>query len=327
MFLNVYKKINHFLFENKVQTQLGLTRLFLTGTLLFLALSRQLNMDQYGLDAIISRSEALNIYPEFYRPAFQYFFWSDQWASVIHFGLIILLLIAFLGLSNRFLMLITWVIAQGFINRNYSMLFGADLIGTLFLFYLSFTDCHTCFTVKSIFRKYFLKNHIENKSNQKNKSIFLTEFKSEISSVFFRLMQFQLAVIYAYTGFEKFKGSTWWDGTALWTVFANPQFSQFDFIYLRNFPLFFSIGTFITLIFEVYFPAMMMFKPGRYIWLSLGLFFHLNIGILLGLMPFSMVMLAPYFLFLDQSHINLFSKYCLNMIHKISKNKSISESV
>lgn len=289
---NLIEKINTFLFKNKSFEQLALTRIVLCGTLFFLACSRQLNMDQYGLDSIIPREKALSIYPEFYRPLFQYFFWPDTWAPVVHGFLIVLLLLATLGLSNRFLMLITWVISQGFINRNYSMLFGADLIGALFLFYLSFTLCHERYS----FKTFFFKKHQVDQSNEEN-------FSSLVSSVFFRLMQFQIAVIYMYTGFEKLKGSTWWDGTALWTVFANPQFVSYDFIFLRNFPLFFTMGTFITLIFEIYFPAMILFKPARTIFLCLGVFFHTMIGVLLSLMPFSMIMISTYFLFLDQDDV------------------------
>ena len=140
IFKNTIQKINDFLFKNHTHEQLGMARIILCGTMLYLACSRQFNMDQYGLESIIPRDRALSIYPEFYRPAFQYFFWPDSFAPMVHFGYIILLLLALLGLSNRVLMLVTWVIAQGFINRNYSMLFGADLISALFLFYMSFTQ-------------------------------------------------------------------------------------------------------------------------------------------------------------------------------------------
>lgn len=306
-----FQKLNDFLFKNAPYEQLGLTRIIMCGTLLFLACSRQLNMDQYGLESIIPRDKALLIYPEFYRPAFQYFFWPDAWASLVHVVLILLLLVATLGLSNRILMLVTWVIAQGFINRNYSMLFGADLIGTLFLFYLSFTNCHEKYSVKSFF--------VRNKKNTPDEN----SFSFQVSSVFFRLMQFQLSVIYMYTGFEKLKGSTWWDGTALWTVFANPQFISYDFIFLRNFPIFFTIGTFITLLFEVYFPAMMLIKTGRYIYLCLGVLFHLMIGVLLSLMPFSLIMISVYPLFLDKKDIEVIFSWVKSLGFRLSHIKTV----
>ncbi len=295
----VYKNISDLIFNVDNRKQLSLMRIFLCGTLFYMACSRQLNMDQYGELSMIARGEALAIYPEFYRPAIQFFFWPDAWASQVHLVLIALLFLAMIGLSNRILMLITWVIAQGFINRNYSMLFGADLIGTLFLFYLAWTKCHDHYSVKTFFKKNVIQPAAD-----------------IISAVFYRLMQLQLMVIYAYTGFEKLKGTTWWDGTALWTVFANPQFIGYDFIFLRTFPLFFAIGTFITLIFEIYFPAAMFLNKGRYAWLIMGVFFHLGIGILLSLMPFSMVMLSVYFLFINGKYIISFENFVIKQFNR-----------
>ncbi len=136
-------------------------------------------------------------------------------------------------------------------------------------------------------------------------------------------MQFQLAIIYMYTGFEKLKGSTWWDGTALCTVFANPQFINYDLIFLRNFPLFFTIGTFVTLLFEVYFPAMMLFKAGRYSFLCLGVFFHLMIGVLLSLMPFSLIMMGTYPLFLDKKDVQIIMGWIGKFGAKLSHIKTV----
>ena len=135
-----------------------------------------------------------------------------------------------------------------------------------------------------------------------------SDWNNLVSSTFFRLMQIQICIIYAYTGFEKLKGATWWDGTALWTVFANPQFVNYDFIFLRNFPLFFAIGTFVTIVFEVYFPAMVAFRKTRHLWLGLGIVFHTAIAILISLWPFSLIMMSVYFLFLDKETLHVLKK-------------------
>jgi hypothetical protein len=288
---NILNKIKTYLFAEGYFEQLGLMRFLLCASLLYIAIFRQMNIDQFGIDSLIPRADALSVYPEFYRPYFEYFFWKDSMASIVHYVLIFLLFLATLGLTNRPLLFLTWVISQGFINRNYSMLFGADVIGGLFLFYLSFTNCTEFFSVKNIF---FKKNKVQHRQDY---------FLDQLSTVFFRLMQIQICVIYAYTGFEKLKGNTWWDGTALWTVLANPQFSAFNLIWLKKFPIFFAIGTFTTVLFEVYFPAIILNKKLRPYWLSLGLFFHLAIGISLSLMMFSLVMLSTYFLFLERDFI------------------------
>jgi len=293
--------IDDFLFGKDPRMQLGVMRFILCGVLFYVAIFRQMNIEQYGSLSIIPRDAALNIFPDFYRPLVQWFFWPDTLASQVHFLLILLLGLACVGLTNRPLLLFTWMLHQGFLNRNYAMLFGADVIGGLFLLYLSFTKCCDFFSLKNIILK-------------KMPPALDHSNKASITKVFYRLMQLQICTIYMYTGFEKLKGSSWWDGTALWTVFANPQFSQFDLKFLSHIPIFFAVGTFITLIFEVYFPAIMLHKKYRKYWLIVGVAFHLTIGILLGLMTFSLAMLSTYVLFVRAEVLQ-------NTLTAVSQNK------
>lgn len=290
---NFKKLINDFLFAEGHFERLGVFRFLLCGVMFYIACWRQLNVDQYGPEALIPAANAFDVFSEFYKPYVKLFFWPDSLAAAVHVFYIVLLLLATLGLSNRILMILTWIIAQGFIQRNFSVLFGADVIGTLFLFFLSFTRCNEYFSLRGLFRKKVVIYNPKSWSDQ-------------LSTVFFRLLQLQLFTIYAYTGFEKLKGQTWWDGTALWTVLVNPQFTDFDLLFLKNFPVFFAIGTFVTIIFEVYFWVMVSVKRTRLLWLSLGVVFHLMIGVLLGLMSFSLVMVSTYVLFSYRTNLRQF---------------------
>ena len=150
-----------------------------------------------------------------------------------------------MGIGGRAIMWLTWIINMGFIQRNYSVNFGADIIATLFLFYMSFTQ--SCERLSILNWK---KAKIPNVSS------------NMISSMMMRMMQVQISVIYAYTGWEKLKGASWWDGTALWSVMANPQMTTADFSFLRAFPWSIPILAYSTIIFEMYFPAMVA-KIGR----------------------------------------------------------------
>lgn len=284
--MNALNQLKNFLFSNEPRPQLGLFRVLLCGNLFYIACWRHLDIEQLGPNALIPRDMALQVFPEFYRPWVQWFFWPDASVEYVHLILIGLLASATLGFSNRFFLFLTWVLHQGILNRNYAINFGADSIGGLFLFYLSFTNACEYYTLKA-------------KSSPKI---------SDLSSVVYRLIQIQICIIYSYTGFEKLKGTTWWDGTALWTVFANPQFSQFDLKWMSRFPWFFPFGTFLTVIFEIYFVAMVCHPKLRKYGLAIGVIFHLGIGFLLGLMPFSLVMLATYFLFLTREELAFFTR-------------------
>lgn len=289
-FKKIKAKIADFLFGEGHFERLGLFRFLIFGVMFYIACYRQMNVDQYGPEALIPGAQALDVFSDFYKPYIKLFFWPDQLASAVHVFYIALLGLATLGLSNRWLMILTWIIAQGFIQRNFSILFGADVIGTLFMFYLSFTRCNEYFSLRRLFSK-------------KKVTFNQNSWTDQLSTMSFRLLQIQLFTIYAYTGFEKLKGSTWWDGTALWTVLANPQFTSYDLLFLKDFPIFFAIGTFVTVIFEVYFWVMVSHKTTRPVWLALGVLFHLMIGVLLGLMSFSLVMVSTYVLFVHRTSL------------------------
>jgi hypothetical protein len=200
----------------------------------------------------------------------------------MHSLLVIFLLLLVLGVGGRILMMITWVLTMGFMQRNYSAIFGADVIAALFMFYMMFTNSCERLSVLNFFKK-------------------KTKFQESdfISSLMIRMMQVQISVIYGYTGWEKLKGGSWWDGTALWSVMANPQMTNFDFSFLRSVPWFIPIVAYLTIIFEVYFPVMVAWNKTRYIWLILGVFFHAGIGLFMGLGPFATAMMSTYFLFIN----------------------------
>lgn len=291
---------SHFWFESAKFERLGLMRLVLAGTLFVTYFGRQFRMDFFNELSFLPADQALNVFPEYYRPLFPWFFWPDAWAGTVHFIFLILLFGFFIGVTNRFFMFLTWVLTMGFIHRNYAVLFGADVIGALFLFYLSFTKCYKNYSVLNLF-----KANSSNLNWNTFKGPYQEQGSDAASSAFYRLAQFQICAIYAYTGFEKLKGVSWWNGSALWTVFANPQTVMFDMTWMRHFAFVIALITYVTIVFEIYFPMALFVPKLKKYWLFAGLFFHLGIGILMGLMPFSLVMLSPYFLFFDFKGLNI----------------------
>lgn len=263
---------------------LALTRIQLGLVLVWIYSARQLGSLQW-LGAtpgggMVPRERALEVMPDFFRPPFGWFFWPDSLATTLHALFVLLCVLILLGIGTRWIAWFAWILHMGFIQRNYSILFGADVISCLFLLYLAFTRCDDRLSLLSLWRSRPARG------------------PSLISSLFARLMQIQLGVIYLYTGFEKLKGASWWDGTALWTVLGNPQMVKHDLGWVRHFPLVIAAVTFLTVIFEVYWPAAMLSERLRRLWLGAGVLFHAGIGALMGLWTFSLTMLAPYWLFL-----------------------------
>ncbi len=294
MVKKVFSTWDSFWFKPLDLLPLAYMRIVLCGTLLYMAVTRFYALWFYTDDSWIPRSRALEIMPEFARPVFLWTFWPDSLNFYANLVLVILLLLLLLGIGGRYLMWIAWIINAGFLQRNYAVNFGADIIGALFLFYMSFTQSCERLSVLNLF-----------KENKKHK------VSDTISSMMIRMMQVQISVIYAYTGFEKLKGGSWWDGTALWTVLANPQMTTFDFSFMRHFPWVIPVAGYITILFEIYFPAMVAWKKTRYFCLILGIMFHFGIGITMGLMPFTTVMLSTYFLFVEPKYLESFKRFIM----------------
>jgi len=120
-----------------------------------------------------------------------------------------------------------------------------------------------------------------------------------LSGVGYRLVQIHLCIIYAYTGLEKFKGETWWEGTAVWYVVSNDNIVPFNMEFFQYVPSLVALMTFSTLIFEVYFPVAIWLKPLRNFWLFLGICLHGLSAIFMGLIFFAPIMLAAYLFFVD----------------------------
>ncbi len=296
----VWKKVwtawQDFWFSPVPLLNLALFRILLAGTLAAQYISRQFDVSLFYTDqGILPKALSLKVLPENYRPFAIFSFWPDSWVPFVHATFVLLLLCLCLGIGNRLIALTASFLHLAFIHRNYGIAFGADQVGGIFLIYLSFTNCNQRLSVTSFLKQKIARAQEPMESPQSDL----------LTSIFYRMIQIQLCVIYAYSGMEKLKGQTWWDGTALWSVFANPQMVIGNFLWLRHFPFLIVFLSFSTLLFEIYFPVLVWVKTLRKPALIVGLMFHLGIGFVMALWSFSLVMLAPYLLFLDISEAGL----------------------
>lgn len=114
-----------------------------------------------------------------------------------------------------------------------------------------------------------------------------------------RLIQIQICIIYAYSGLEKAKGLTWWKGDALWNSIANGEMVTLDMSFIYHLTPVLAVLTFATLLWETYFPFLLLWKPTRKISLAFGLFTHFTIGILFNIPYFSIFMMMSYFFLIE----------------------------
>lgn len=181
------------------------------------------------------------------------------------------------GRWGRGAAIVAFALHVSFLHRNMAVSYGADLIATFFLFYMTFAD--------------FSRPHGR-------------DF-TDLGSLAFRLSQIQLCVIYAYSGWEKLKGAHWWRGEAIWDVLANAQLARWDFGFVSGFPLALVAATYITLLWEIYFPALIWVRPLRAPVLVVGVLVHLGIGVSMNIPYFSALMVSVYVLFLPTELLRL----------------------
>lgn len=117
------------------------------------------------------------------------------------------------------------------------------------------------------------------------------------------ILCWQLILIYVNSGIFKLRGDQWREGTALYYALNLEQFTPFPALNELAWQItpFVYIGSFIGIWVQLAFPAMLIWRPTRYLALALLMGMHLGIGFLFGLWPFSLAMIALDLLFIRDS--------------------------
>lgn len=213
--------------------------------------------------------------------------------------------IAFMvGFLTRVTGPVAWVLQLMVVHRLLGSLFGLDQIVTYCAMYLAFTPCGAVFSVDAWLRKKRLVSgdFDENGTNHLGRIrrwMFPGDVPSVSANVATRLIQLHLCVIYLFGGLAKARGQLWWDGTALWYAVGNYEYQSIDVTFLSNYPTFFTGLTHITLMWEIFYCALVWSKFTRPIALALAIAVHGGIAIFLGMATFGLMMIAANAIFLS----------------------------
>lgn len=249
------------------------------------------NQGIFPLDTLMTFDAGKNLSPLFWFPQ------DFALAEGLHVVFLLSLLLLACGMGGRLMALLAFVLHFMFLQRNYTIMYGADKVITFWLMYmvLARNNDYWRWGPKFLFSK----------SQKMSTDIF--------TPVAVRLMQLQVCIVYGFSGLEKLKGGSWWAGTALWNIFSNGNFMPFDMSFIAHFPLVVVLITYLTLIFEIYFPMAIWIENLRKPWLIFGFLMHLGIGALMGLFSFSLLMIISYVFFLKESEIKSLGKAVLSL--------------
>jgi hypothetical protein len=110
-----------------------------------------------------------------------------------------------------------------------------------------------------------------------------------------RLLQFQIAMLYALTAYHKLHEDVWREGRAIRGFLAMPSYATWP-AWHDHWP-FMKPLTWGTLAFECLFPLLVWFRPFRRWLLLAGIAFHVGIDVLMQIPLFSWTMICAYILF------------------------------
>jgi hypothetical protein len=106
-----------------------------------------------------------------------------------------------------------------------------------------------------------------------------------------RVMQFHLCAIYLAAGLDKAMGRQWWNGEAIWQIVSQPIFSTFDLSWLARPSWIPTLAGWSTLLVEIGYVFFIWPRRTRKLWGIATLGLHLGIGLFMGLVFFSSVMI------------------------------------
>ena len=184
------------------------------------------------------------------------------------------------GVASRVTAPLAWAIAVSTTRRNPIIIHGFEQILSLWLFYLAASG--------SSGLAYSVDRLIAARRGR-------SPAPSIAANVGIRMFQITLAILYGAAGVSKLRGGSWWDGSAIMKILGNAEFRPFDLtgtmsspagVYLLN------LATHLALWTEILYPVL-IWKPAFRRWvLGAVVMMHAGIALTMGLVEFSLVMLA-----------------------------------
>ncbi|MFO0807195.1 MAG: hypothetical protein U0746_01075 [Gemmataceae bacterium] len=215
---------------------------------------------------------------------------STTAVAIVH-GLHLLVIALFaVGYQTRITSVLTWLAGLAYFQRNPLVLFGQDTMMNLCLFYLMMAPCGQVWSVDAWLAK--------------RRGTYKGTAPSVSANFVLRGLQIHYCLMYMSAGLSKLKGQSWWNGTAPWGTMTNPEFSP---LYIQPFiglltwlcqtenrwlwEAYMSSIVVFTLVLEIGFPFLVWTRL-RPIMVAGAILLHLGIAIYMGLIVFSMFMMA-----------------------------------
>jgi len=215
----------------------------------------------------------------------------------LHHGATLLVTCCFcIGLLSRVTVPLALFLQLMYLHRLTGALFGLDQIATYTTMYLALTPCGARFSVDA-----WLSRKLADRPGASRflRFLFPDDSPSIAANIGTRLLQIHLCVIYLFGGLSKARGTTWWDGTAVWYAISNFEYQSIDMTWLSRYPAVISALSNATLFWEVFYCALVWPRVTRPLVLAVAVAVHGGIALFLGMITFGLMMIFANGIFLS----------------------------
>jgi hypothetical protein len=269
---------NRFFFEPISPATIGIFRIFF-GIVIFLAVLGRYPFRQlfYGEHAIVSY-ETMNAY--FPGPAWFYFRWLPQTEPALQFYFIgLMLAVAFLifGFCTRISSVVVFLGLISLSNRNLFIDNAGDDLMRINALIMMFSHAGRAYSIDRWIRR---RRGLEGSELPK-----LAPWAQ-------RLLQIQVAYLYADTFILKLPGDGWQNGTAIYYALNYIELRRFQFPFLFYYLWQIKLATWSVMIGEAALAFLVWFRRLRYPILAIGMLLHLGINLTMQFPIFQYVMIT-----------------------------------
>lgn len=231
-----------------------------------------------------------------------YFHVEDPaWLWTIHIAIGVILVLFTIGLWTRVISVLAWIGAMMYIQRVPGLLFGMDTMTNLALFYLMIGGIGGA-TGAALSVDRWLKVRGE-RLRLGPAYVPRPPEPMLFANIATRMIQINFCLLYFAAGTSKLLGTSWWNGTAPNRFMLNYSFAPFNVgaytsmlkFLAKHRPLWELAGVggvIYTLILELGFPFLVWNRRMRWVMVSGSILLHTMIALLMGLVTFSLMMLA-----------------------------------
>jgi hypothetical protein len=238
---------------------------------------------------------------------------DPTWMMRIHYSFLLVFFLFTIGFCTRVTSVLAWLAAISYIQRAPTSIFGMDTMMNILLIYLMIGPSGAALSVDRLINRWWTVR----RARQHHLPIpALTRPAPRVSAnVALRLLQIHFCVIYMISGLSKLQGSVWWNGTAVWTTMAVYEYCPLQIGTYDAFLRFLCAhrwlweavmtgGVAFTLFTEIGFPFLVWNRKLRWLMMTLAVFLHTGIAMVMGLRTFSLLMVTMLSAFVPQETVD-----------------------